>query len=51
MGVTSRIVGTTSAYSEDREREFHEAGGDDFIEKPFSPSKFVPILQEIDNQY
>lgn len=50
MGVQSRIVGISAIYNEGERTAFIEAGGDDYVEKPFDPDKFIPILNELDNQ-
>ena len=50
MGVQSRIVGTSAMYNEEERDAFVQAGGDDYVEKPFGPDKFIPILRELDNQ-
>ncbi|KAL6210878.1 hypothetical protein ACLB2K_016108 [Fragaria x ananassa] len=49
MGVQTRLLGMSTMFREREKEEFLAAGGDGFIEKPLHPSKFVPILQELDN--
>lgn len=48
MGVRSKMLGITANYSEEEKQEFLEAGGDVYFEKPLSPYKFIPILEDID---
>ncbi|KAL6217674.1 hypothetical protein ACLB2K_010891 [Fragaria x ananassa] len=48
-GVQTRLLGMSTMFREREKEEFLAAGGDGFIEKPLHPSKFVPILQELDN--
>lgn len=50
MGVRSRIVGMSVAFTERERQAFLEAGGDDYLEKPMRPDTFVPILQDLDSQ-
>lgn len=49
MGVQSRLLGMSTSYREHEQQEFLAAGGNGFIQKPLHPSKFVPILQDLDN--
>lgn len=51
MGVQSRIVGSSAMYVEEERSRFIQAGGDHYVEKPFSPELFIPILRELDSQY
>ncbi|KAF4387003.1 hypothetical protein G4B88_024575 [Cannabis sativa] len=50
MGVQSRIVGSSAMYVEEERSCFLRAGGDHYVEKPFGPHLFIPILQQLDNQ-
>ncbi|XP_024161773.1 two-component response regulator 24 [Rosa chinensis] len=49
LGVQTKLLGMSTMFREREKEEFLEAGGDGFIEKPLHPSKFVPILQELDS--
>lgn len=51
MGVRSRIIGISILFTENERRVFLEAGGDDYMEKCMHPERFIPILQELDNQW
>ncbi|KAJ0968396.1 hypothetical protein J5N97_025313 [Dioscorea zingiberensis] len=50
MGVRAKLVGMSAHLTEKEQKEFLDAGGDEFYMKPVTRTKLVALLQAIDEE-